>query len=511
MKKILTIVIVLTTLATCQKPQNPEKGNSYKAGASATGSYICSNQSELGRVDGSQFWPDSAVVVFQKSNCALNQLMMNNFLYLVGDDSQGHPRFMSYAPWYQMFPATGEPTWTGSYAPLSYTHLTMDASQEQAGNDFKLLDVNSATTSYDLRVNQPFFDYVKSNQLYTQQGLQTAQTAYNNNDKTGGIWLPPTDENQKGVSSVEFKTSWRFYGPATKKLCPEAIMHCEIDDQGNSWGLVGFHLVQKTVTHGEFVWGSFEHVGNSPDCRPGNGNPIALNPVDPVNPNQTINLNQNIPGLKDRTGWNYFDFTGYKAAKGDGSTCPIPTTVSQNALCMKNPQNNNSWVQVNICRTEALPVPSDQNCTGAGGDENLLPSACLNRSVRENFPSGLANKWKYYQLIGMEWMSNLGSYSNGAKLQGCFPFEDGYGNINNCPSSKYSPIGGFQAIGTKHLANSTMETWMQSGIYLNRGSGKDPVVATDCFGCHQPPTASYKGKLYQGDFSHIFNRVTRDK
>ncbi len=35
------------------------------------------------------------------------------------------------------------------------------------------------------------------------------------------------------------------------------------------FGLVGMHIVQKTQTHGEWIWASFEHVANDPDCYPG--------------------------------------------------------------------------------------------------------------------------------------------------------------------------------------------------------------------------------------------------
>lgn len=471
---------------------------------------LCSVSSEMGTVDGSSFWPAATLLPIQQANCSLDQLMMNNFLYLASDDGAGHPRFMSYAPWYVMFPDTGEPTWTGSYAPLANAHMAIDANQEQAGDDFKLLDVNAAITSYDLRVNDTFFNYVKDNNLYTQNGLQIAQTSYNADDKTGGIWFPPTESTDTGVSSVEFKTSWRYYGESASNLCPADIMHCETDDKGYSWGLTGLHLVQKTVNHGEFVWGSFEHVGNAPDCSSGNGNPIAQNPVDPANPAQTLNLNKNIPGLSEQTGWNYFDYSSYKTAGGDGQNCSIPTSTSQNALCLTNPKGTGSddWVQVNICRTEGLPVANATSCAGSDTGENLLTSACLNSSVLDNFPIALDSKWKNYQLIGMEWITNLGTYSNGGPLQGCFPYMDGSGNTQDCPSSKYSPIGGYGAAGTTHLANSTMETWMQKGISLDLGGGNS-VEAVDCMGCHLPHTSSYKGATYQGDFSHIFNRVIR--
>lgn len=515
MKKLMLLAVpVVGVIVACDKAESIATVEAVKPIPTAytTPSNLCSTNSKMGAVDGTSFWPAATLLPFQEANCSLNQLMVNNFLYLVGDDGAGHPRFMSYSPWYELFPGAGEPNWSGSYAPLSYAHMATDSNQEQAGNDFKLLDVNNGVTSYDLRVNKTFFDYVKENGLYTQKGLQLVQASYNANDKTGGIWLPPNSPTQTGVSSVEYKTSWRFYGVSSDKLCPADIMHCETDDKGYSWGLVGLHLVQKTVNHGEFVWASFEHVGNSPDCSPGNASPIAQNPTDPVNPGQIINLNRAITGISEQTGWNYFNYSGYKATGGDGRSCTIPTSSSQNARCLTNPtKGDGDWRAVNVCRTEALPTADATSCAGVDTTDNLLTSACLNKSVLDNFPTTLASKWKYYQLIGMEWISDLGSYSNGGPLQGCFALKDGSGNIMNCPDGKYSPIGGYGPQGTVHLANSTIETWMQYGISVDMGPGKKPVVALDCFGCHQPPTASFNGKAYQGDFSHLFNRVTREE
>ena len=100
-------------------------------------------------VDGSTFWNSTDQGMSNsdpqfQGNCELDQFSLNNFLYLVGDDGDGHPRFMSYAPWYIMLPSKGEPPiWTGTYIPLNPTKL----SKNEAGDSYELLDVNNQSTS----------------------------------------------------------------------------------------------------------------------------------------------------------------------------------------------------------------------------------------------------------------------------------------------------------------------------------------------------------------------------
>lgn len=463
------------------------------------------------KVDGQTFWPQTqtGITVQERSdtNCLINQFAINNFLYLVGDDGAGHPRFMSYAPWYDMLPKYGAPkAWSGSYSPLDGVLLNNSDNQEQAGDGFELLAVDSQVTAYDIRVNEPFYTYVSKWKLYTHVALDVARVAFALNSKVGGIWLPPTDGDGSKPGSVEIKTSWRPYGEASTGACPGDIMHCETDDSGNSWGLVGMHLVQKTTGHGEFIWASFEHVGNSPDCASGGTNPIGQNPTSPLG--ASLNMNKNISGLKDTTGWNYFNYASYVSAGGQGGSCSFPTQQgSQDTLCLTSPEGASAgdWVPVNICRTQPIPAGTDV-CSGSLTDPtNLTTIACLNNSVARNFPSGIDGKWRNYQLIGMEWLFN-GSTGDGAVTTGCFTYDENDAK-DACPNypggSGELGVPHYARTGSTEMANTTMETWMQDQMYLQtKFSGT--VKAADCFACHQPQTRSY-----QGDMSHIFGRISQ--
>ena len=485
----------------------------------ATPASVGCTYDQYGRTaDGSALWTTTtqAIPAGQnppfETNCLIDQFSYNNFYYLVSDDGKGNPKFMSMLPWYGLFPAQGAPVWVGSYSPLKATQLNKAKNETEAGDGFQLLDVNNQTSSYDIRVNQPFYNYVNSNKLYQQSVMNQQAAAFSQNSAANGIWLPPTQISDKSLGAIEIKTAWRNFG-TDAKLCPGDIMHCEVDDNNNTWGLVGFHLVQKTNTHGELVWASFEHIANSPDCTPDGSNSIGQFPADPVNIGKTINVNKNYPSGVQNSGWNYFDFGSYTKAGGDGKSCAIPTQKgSPNPICLTSPVGAapNTWQRVEVCRTDVLATLKN-GCVALNTNEpNSQDIACLNDSLVKNFPAGLASKWKYYKLVGMEWAANGNTEGGGFPL-GCFTL-DGTGESGQCPKYKGGGESGgapqYRRAGSTTMANTTMETWMQNGISLT--VGKNTYTQTDCFGCHQPQTLAFPSKtgtFNQGDMSHIFSRI----
>ncbi len=70
--------------------------------------------------------------------------------------------------------------------------------------------------------------------------------------------------------TTEIKSSWRKITESDKK----DYIWVESDTSGNGkleadeiYGLVGFHLVKSTLLHPEFIWATFEHRKNAPDCQ----------------------------------------------------------------------------------------------------------------------------------------------------------------------------------------------------------------------------------------------------
>ncbi len=471
-------------------------------------------------VDGKRLWTD---VSAQADNCAMQRFVLNNFLYLAHDErandrSGAHPRFMSLAPWYEAIPQDGSaPRWREGFKPLSTRALRKTSREGQPGDSFELIDTAHRRISYDVRVNKVFVDYLTTSRTYRADVLSAAEAAFQKDPSSGGVWLPSGSEKTPGVLSI--KTSWRSF--PTGKPCPAATMHCERDARGHWWGLIGLHLVQKTPTLGEMTWATFEHVANAPDCSPGGSAPIAPAPADPQHPGTTLQE------------WNLFDWTSYRAQGGDGARCAVPDgayqytvaadgqtlqnqtcgTPSATPLCNIDPRRtsvngvpvdaeaNTRFHRINVCRTVAQP-----RCSGSGAEGEQV--ACLNQALANDFPDTLADKWRYYALIGSVYMAGH------APGVGCFRYDDGPMLTTQPPRSRFpSTCAGSTTApqraraGDLRLANTSMETWMQDGTCMVSTPGATPLMGRDCFACHAPATNEPGWPFGMGDMSFLFDRI----
>lgn len=396
----------------------------------------------------------------EQSFCDFHTFAWNQFLYLtqVVEDANDpviptKPRFLSYAPWYNMLKLNGSPP-PGAF-PGGVTTLEvgmLDQKQAGAGQD-ALVDVAGQTVLYDLRFNQPFYDAVIGAGYYTQQGYDAfcqppaGSPPFTDCTNPQQFWLPWGDGTAMG--SVEVKSAWRQF-PAND--CPSSVMYCA----GTNLGLVGLHLVQKTPTHGEWVWASFEHVANTPDCAPG-----ASTPIDTQSPLGTP--------------WSFFNPATAPAGVMSSKTCGITPDSPQ---CNLDPHEGSGFEQVNICRTDALPAggANAANCAVVGSstdDPNANSGgnvACLNATLRPQ----LTGVWRNYQLIGTLWTKGTQA-----------PDQDFWINIFQQPQSGLPEK---TAVGFPNLANTTLETYLQTGstAYDPNGSSLSNANKAGCFGCHNP-------------------------
>lgn len=242
--------------------------------------------------------------------------------------------------------------------------------------------------------------------------------------------------------AIETKSSWM---DATKVPNPNdyiqvnAVVPTFDKSNPNNWvpngqetiklAMLGLHVVGSTAGHGEMVWGTFEHVGNAPSAT------YAYNSVG---------------GLKTVTQ----NTSGSWLFTPSGSTGPFNST-------------NNSWTGSAITGTpvgpsavlRAKPWGSNDggNAANAAGLNTQVISA--NASVISQL-DGADVRRQYFQL-GTTW--TIGGAA---------------------------PNGGNE-VGTNHLANATMETFVQ---------GKTPSdPSANCFSCHTTNKVPV---------SHIYPRLT---
>jgi hypothetical protein len=403
----------------------------------------------------------NAITAANQTVCDVHTFAWNQFLYLTQNGTNGQPRFMSMAPWYNTLTVGPKP---GAY-PGGPTDLrTSFLDQKQAGDDDHLVDVANQTVRYDIRFDVNMYNSIVMQNYYTAPLFNTAcnpDPANNGNCKNNDkIWMIPSGANEHPEpGSIEVKTAWRDFGTAAS--CPSSKFYCQ-----GRFGLVGFHYVNKTFSHGEWIWASFEHVGNDPDCKPGGDEPIA--PLSPVN-----------------SSWSFFNPTTAGSGVMNGKVCSITSSPPQ---CNANPNpsgDKKTWIPVNVCRADAIAGggASPANCAVGPTPNNAGNVACLNAAIMPQ----LSGVWKNYKLVGSVWAAG-----------GMGPNQDFRIKIfqTQVPTLPFVTPAGFV-----HLADTTMETWLQNG-----STGYDPfktnAAQAGCFLCHNEPSAFGQGNR-QANMSHF--------
>lgn len=416
--------------------------------------------------------------------CDFHTFAWNQFIYLTQmapDPNNGKavtPLFLQMAPWYNLLKPDGSKA-PGTYPGGNTALQASGLDQGQAGTDDHLVDVNGATVLYDIRFNATMYNFVVQNGLYTEATYKKACLPDAGGNCQNPLWLSPTTVTTPAApGALEVKTSWRDFG--TAKACPATSFYCN-----GRFALAGLHLVQKTQTHGEWIWASFEHVANDPDCAPGGDTPIAA--TSPLG-----------------TPWSFFNPQTAGPTVMSSKTCSVTGPTPQ---CNADPAPGSSttYVQVNICRTDTLPAggATAANCVAVPDGPKQPASnspgnvACLNAT----FQPQMKGIWKNYKMIGSLWIRGTNPPTQ--------PF-----TIQNFQTAQKNVKFG-EPIGFPHLANTTMETWLQTG-----STGYDPfgtnATQAGCFLCHQLPTnkantATFSASTTSDDLSHFTNKLPTTK
>lgn len=140
---------------------------------------------------------------------------------------------------------------------------------EESVEPFKtgpLIDQNGRYARFEILVNQPMFDYIIANKLFSKQG----QANFTN------VVFPCGSASNKTVGAIMAKAAWKLLTEEEKNSgrfhVTEALVYTPQSDnpvvaekcERAFVGLVGFHIVHKTIGAPQWVWSTFEHVDNCP-------------------------------------------------------------------------------------------------------------------------------------------------------------------------------------------------------------------------------------------------------
>lgn len=294
------------------------------------------------------------VDVVDNSDCAAHEFSWNAFLALTSSDGSSGDKalYETYMPVSSLFVGEDEKPAKWGEQP---EWLQLGKLFKEAGVEVDLIDTAGEKVLYGIAANDVAYNYLVENKLYNQQCFLNHDIRF------------PFGSEATGPGSILLKTAWRVYELGA---CPPDMICQDVqllkDTNGTkpdkSAGLLGMHVVHKTPSHQEWIWASFEHIANAPDCRPGSSNPISA----------------------DRD-WHLFEKAGE-----DQTTCHVDS--GSTPAC-----NVTDGESSGICRVSALPAGGLENC-GLDHQSNSQAIACLNASIHQRLPSGsiLAN----YRLIG---------------------------------------------------------------------------------------------------------------
>jgi hypothetical protein len=252
------------------------------------------------------------------------------------------------------------------------------------------------------------------------------------------------------AGTTELKVSWRVITEADKSNY--VWINADINNDGTVGadellGMVGFHLVRSTELHPEFIWATFEHKQNAPNC-------------------------QTTPTTTE--GWSFARATcaGQLPNSVDPSACafnkpptpPTPAPLSggtPSEICQvyqDGSRPGDNQYDTNVAAIDQL----NEELTGPNGYITVLPVS--------NPLAVLQN----YKLVGALWENDV-----------------------TLPSSDLS-----NQRGSIQLANTTMETTEQQGFSELPYTGTSNLQpAANCFACHNYQPGNNVA------LSHIFKEI----
>lgn len=247
------------------------------------------------------------------------------------------------------------------------------------------------------------------------------------------------------AGTMELKFGWKALSAAEISSETFVTQKQVIDGKAVTLGLAGMHLVVATKDHPEFIWATYEHKSNTPDCTP----------------------------QQPQTGTNW-------AFASASCTAGLPGTAAEGNACnFNNPLKNQTsptGAPTNICRvypygTATGDLKADENVADIMQQNEGLDKLLSQSSV----PSSMKVLSNYFT-VGALWVSDISKSSGG--------------------------IGVPNERGSLRLANTVAETDYQ---HVNLNSS----FASNCFGCHNYAGTSQQvhNNITSQALSHIFKDI----
>ncbi|OZG73939.1 mannan-binding protein [Hahella sp. CCB-MM4] len=336
--------------------------------------------------------------------CDFYQFSTQTFLYLMSPVSSGNMRNFQVQADYPLleFNDDGTPanscdsTIDGPTLRMSLDK-TSSISTGQAGGGATIYAQDGNVVYYDVRFNKSLCGLTASAVEMQKQNLINFPSG------TMELKFAWKKLSSSEISSNSFVTQKQSIGGTTVTL-----------------GLLGMHVIVATKNHPEFVWATYEHKVNTPDCLPS--------------------------GIQTNTNWTFAD---------SNCTAELPDSAEESNSCKFNqpPKNQTSptGTPTNICRVHPYGTASGDLKAGENISDITEQNADLYDLLNQSTTSSAMKVLTNYFNVGALWVSNIQQSSGG--------------------------IGVPNERGSLRLANSVAETDYQEVDITSD-------FASNCFGCH---------------------------
>jgi hypothetical protein len=177
------------------------------------------------------------------------------------------------------------PTCRALYKPGMMVVKMIEESYNEPFKTGPLIDQQGHYAIFDILMNRTMFDYISAHHLFSKAGQQSAENFELAVDFPPGQnpveekpdATPPREAVVGDIGAVMLKVSWKILVPDEIKAKNFHMVNALVSmpkAEGSkadppclpeTLGLIGFHLVHKTVTRPQWIWTSFEHIRNVPD------------------------------------------------------------------------------------------------------------------------------------------------------------------------------------------------------------------------------------------------------
>jgi hypothetical protein len=310
----------------------------------------------------------------------------------------------------------------GQFNPKS-DMMGIEMIEETFNQPFKtgaLIDQQGNYALFDILMNKDMFDYIQEHKLYSKAGQQSAESSKLKVDFPAGENPAKGQIEGGGPGGIIVKVSWKILNSEAEKRrfhTVDAVISMPRHDPKTkprcvrkTLGLVGFHVMHKTVSRLQWIWTSFEHVDNVPE-------------------------QNDIDSGKLKPSYSFYD--------GRCTTCPVNQTPPtpwepKQSLGLKFDGRFKSQI------VREIPLTDD--------------TKKMNKKFQEILRGTV---WENYMLLSTQWPSDFRCAQKTAHDPAAKPLPDT--DFKKEPDMNCAPAPTF-------LANSTLETYSQGDVPLASSS-----------------------------------------